>query len=255
MGNKNSVIQSDKRRLLTEGYVRSLWTENDLNAYIMPKILTDIVFQYLYEGINKWLNNVVSDQDINTPFKEKQDKDKNNKSTFKIIHELTPYILFESSESVGLIFSYPKLNTGIWKFQMKVVKRRWAMSIGIIQETADDDDDNDNKERKYYSYYHGGGSVNMINNGERMYMEPRFNEIAKWFNVGVEIDMDKRRLSPIYDGKVNIKSGINIPAGTYLFNIWLGNGGGQIKVFPPQNMTKSYHDDEEIKKSVLSMIK
>ena len=225
MGNRQSKPVGDKMSLLTSGYVHHIAKKNRMKVNI-PKPLIQIIYKYIYHGIQEWIDNVICDQTVRTVQSGAN----------------PPDIEFTSNKNVGLIFNYPKINCGIWKFEMEVVTRPWAMAIGIVKSIDDNYDRNSDAEfeDKFYGYYHGGYSINMCANGERVCDRIPRGKNWEWAGnkVGVLVDFDKNTMIPVHPAHAfdPTQYVAEIPSDTYCFQIWIGRAGGKIIVHPPQKV-------------------
>lgn len=234
MGAKTSKVdESDNRFLLIQGFIRNIITKSD-KTKIIPRVITGIIFNYIYHEIDEWINNIQCD----------------NSKEYKVIHDISsvPQIQFSTDSQRGLSFKYPIIDKGIWKFEMKINKRGScsAIGIGIVSNNADDTFD-ENRDVEYslnwYGYYHGGLSLNVCASSSRIwddFHDYDDNDINgyNWKGkiVGIMINFNDKKLSPIQDGKIYDQYSVDIPSDLYHFHIWIQDGC-QVIVYPPTRLS------------------
>merc|ERR1712130_1071432 len=108
------------------------------------------------------------------------------------------------------------------------------MAIGIVDYSVlTDKKFNVNRDVEYseawYGYYHGGSSLNVCGNAKRVHSRVMINNMDRnWLrkDIGVCVDFDKHKLSPIHNGENKTKFTIDIPSNTsYFFSVWFDREG------------------------------
>eukprot|EP01098_Paradermamoeba_levis_P006081 TRINITY_DN2532_c0_g1_i1.p1 TRINITY_DN2532_c0_g1~~TRINITY_DN2532_c0_g1_i1.p1 ORF type:complete len:314 (+),score=82.35 TRINITY_DN2532_c0_g1_i1:113-1054(+) len=98
--------------------------------------------------------------------------------------------------------------TELYQFEMKVLKRHFAMAIGVVvvDEGAPSNPFSKKKDPEYqvdfYGYYHGGGSRSFVWDAERHEIESGLNS-DQGDQVGVLIDKTRRRLRLVSNGVIS----------------------------------------------------
>ena len=232
MGNKSSRARrlvTDKETLLY-GYLRPLFRQisSEEPQDILEDIVT-IIYECFFQEFDEWAASLI------------YDSHEQNTQCLKItdITIESPYIEFKSFKRMGLLFQDPMISEGIWIFEMKVIKREWAMSIGIIVEGNNEDPNKDREWMKgWHGYYHDGLSSTVCSNSDRVHNEIQPNQEWKGQRVGVWINFDELRLAPIFDGNIQQKYAVDIASGCdFCFDVWFARKNEVVQIYAPYRVS------------------
>merc|ERR1712130_706372 len=109
-------------------------------------------------------------------------------------------------------WQYP-IQSGIWKFEMLVLVRDYAMAIGVVDTNCLGDDHSSSLKMDFednpgsYGYYHGGWTTNLCANTKRVYSRLENKEkgiSANWTNkkVGILIALEDHKIYIMDSGKI-----------------------------------------------------
>jgi len=131
---------------------------------------------------------------------------------------------------------------GCWLFEMKVIKRNFAMAIGFGSETMTLKRDVEYI-KGFWGYYHGGASLNIVSAGKRAHtnimVNGEYESFYKDKKVGVKLDLNEKELTIYCEGKEEPQRKISMKnaKGPLFPVVWSYASADEVEVYFPKKLS------------------